>query len=89
MIEGRPFLYQALDGIVYRVNEHGVQLDQHVSLLRPVIAFWAYSRMRLFSCNSNIGFIQVTGIRQLEAGENELIPSRLKSFLTPSRVHTV
>src|SRR5579863_4451187 len=25
MIEGRPFLYQSLDGIVYHVNERGVQ----------------------------------------------------------------
>ena len=39
MIEGRPFLYQALDGTVYHVNENGVQAIEFWSSHEDIVAF--------------------------------------------------
>ena len=39
MIEGRPFLYQGLDGKVYRVDEDGVQPIQYWSSDTGIVAF--------------------------------------------------
>ena len=39
MIEGRPFLYQALDGTVYHFNENGVQAIRSWSSSEEIVAF--------------------------------------------------
>jgi hypothetical protein len=39
MIEGRPFLYQAIGGTVYHVAEKGVEAVQSWSSKEPIVAF--------------------------------------------------
>ena len=39
MIEGRPFLYQTKNRIVYRVDENGVEAIQSLSLTKDTVAF--------------------------------------------------
>ena len=39
MIEGRPFLYQAKNGIVYHVNENGVEVIRSWSSTEETVAF--------------------------------------------------
>jgi hypothetical protein len=39
MIEGHPFIYQALDRTIYRVNEEGVQAIPCWSSNEPTVAF--------------------------------------------------
>ena len=39
MIEGHPFIYQALDSTIYRVNEEGVQAIPYWSSNEPTVAF--------------------------------------------------
>jgi hypothetical protein len=67
MIEGRPFLYQALDGTVYHVNENGVQAIDSWSSVEEIVAFVDADddsyRPNLMLLNVNVQIILATSPR--------------------------